>query len=359
MDVIISSLVGGIIGLVIGVIFEEPLIQLKTKILREARAIFYRRKSYLPTPEVFVLGKTEIPWLVVDGDGELSYNKESIIINVDNNPIVLPPDIQKIRESIEKREMSKKRKGENYTWNGPLYALERYVIGRTVPGEQMEVIFTLRPTDYYNFLATVMNLDTNLLKPPHFLTIRKKYLDGHDLSQPIPFLANGFGIALVVITGDRKMILTRRHNNVGARPGELDVSVVEGVHPVLDRSSIHYGPDLYKTAIRGAKEELGITLRDDEIIFLGFGVDIQYYQWNVLGVAYIDDPLSRVLEDRSRGTSGKWETKIIEPIDFEPHTVFSVIREEKMWATSIVAIYWALVHEYGKDRVNSMARKFW
>ena len=46
----------------------------------------------------------------------------------------------------------------------------------------------------------------------------------------MPFLATGFGIAVVIITGDEKLLLVRRHDNLGARAGKLDVSVVEGIY---------------------------------------------------------------------------------------------------------------------------------
>jgi len=357
MEVIISSLVGGIIGLILGVVFEEPLKTAKKSLVKRIRTIFLRKRLVIPSPETFALGNLKTAWLVIDGNGELSYTPETIKCRVETTPITLPPEIQSLRKSIEERERKKKDKGQDYQWNGPLYALERYSIGRTIPDENLEVVFTFRTTDYFTFQATVASLDLNLVKPPATLTIRQKYLQNQNLLQPIPFLANGFGVVLVIITSDQKIILSRRSDRSGVRPGEIDVSVVEALHPILDRSIKQLAPDLYHAAIRGAQEELGIELVQDDIIFLGFGVDIEYYQWNMLGMAHTSETAMQVLEKRKCGTRGKWELKTLEIIDSNPKVVLNFLRKEKMWSTTLVAIYWALVHEYGKKQVDKIAKE--
>ncbi len=357
MEILISSLVGGIIGLILGVVFEEPLTTIKKSLVKRVRIIFSRKRLVIQGPATFALGNLKTAWLVIDGNGELAYTPETIKCRVEINPITLPPEIQSLRTSIETCESMEKEKGQNYKWNGPLYALERYAIGRTVPDENLEVVFTFRPTDYFTFQATVASLDVNLSKPPATLTLRQKYLQNQDLSQPLPFLANGFGVVLVIITGDQKIILSRRQDSSGMRPGEVDVSVVEGLHPTLDRSIKQRTPDLYHAAIRGTQEELGIELVQDDITFLGFGVDVEYYQWNILGMARTSDTATQILERRKRGGGGKWELKTLEIIDSNPKVVLSYIQKEKIWSTAIVAIYWALVHEYGKKQVDKIAKE--
>lgn len=81
-------------------------------------------------------------------------------------PLPLPPEIQDIRQGIAKRESLNKERGIPYLWNGPMYALERYAIGRTPNEEHMEASFAFRPTDYFTFQATVCSLDLNLMALP-------------------------------------------------------------------------------------------------------------------------------------------------------------------------------------------------
>lgn len=308
------------------------------------------------SPDYFVVGARKTSWFVVDGDGTEKYTPQTLICRVESTPIVLPPDIARLRNEVEIREGTKNRQALAHLWNGPLYALERYVISRTIPDEHPQLTLTFRPTDYFTFQATVMSLDTKG-KDPSEPTLREKYLQKHDPFEPIPFLSNGFGIALVLMTGDKKLIFGRRSNTTGARPGELDVSVVEGVHPIIDSSSSGAAPDLFQTAIRGAQEEVGITLHQSDIAFLGFGVDMQYYQWNLIGMGRVTQTARQALESRTRGTGGKWETRAFEIVDADPRTVFRFLKSEKMWSVGWVTVYWALVHEYGKDVVNAAAEK--
>ncbi|GGJ74565.1 hypothetical protein GGR02_000674 [Anoxybacillus voinovskiensis] len=91
------------------------------------------------------------------------------------------------------------------------------------------------------------------------------------------------------------------------RPGELDIGIVEAVHPHQDRDPIGQGPDLFSTAIRGGKEELGIEISKNDVKFLGFGVDEQYYQWNIIGFVQCHETIEEIVSQRTRGISGKWE----------------------------------------------------
>jgi len=355
MDLIISSIIGGIFGLIIAIIFEEPLRGLRTLLTRRVKQIFYRKKQIEKVPELFSLGKRDYPWLVIDGDGESNYTPKSINCIINSSTLELPPEIIGLREQIQNEEFKNREKGLPNKWNGPLYSLERYAITRLDHDEQMGITLTFRPTDYYTFQATVMSLDKNLMTGPVSFTLRQKYLSGNDFSIPIPFLANGVGLVLVLFTKDRKLILSRRSDDAGTRNGEFDASVVEGLHPILDRSNTSLAPDIYRTAIRGTLEEVGVELMQQDISLLGFGVDIEYYQWNIVGMAETNYFAKEVLENRRRGISGKWENKTFEIIDSNPEKVFKFLAPKKIWATAMIAIYWALVHQYGRKKVDNAA----
>lgn len=353
----LGALVGAVLGLLMTVLFEEQVLAAKRRMTKWLALTFYRPKVITHNPETFVLGNLRTSWIMIDGDGQSVYVPETITCLVNDTPLSLPPEVIELRSRIESREVTRKADGLSYQWNGPFYALERFAVGRTIPEECMEVVLTFRPSDYFTFQATVMSLDVSLGDPLNSFTLRQRYLEHHASSQPLPFLANGFGINLVILTGDRKLLLSRREDSVGARPGELDVSVAEGVQPLLDRATTYHGPDLYRTAIRGAQEEVGIELIQSEITFLGFGVDMNYYQWQMLGVARISETAERVLNSRRRGTGGKWEAKRIEVIDSDPLKVWPYIKTHGMWSTGLATLYLALVNEYGRKQVNDVAEK--
>lgn len=354
---LLSNLASALLGLILGVFLEPKLEEMRERLARRWRAMTRRAQIETPVPENFSLGIRRFPFLVIDGDGEHAYRPSSIRTIVEEEPVDLPAEIAQLKHEIESRENEKRTQGLPAQWNGPFFALDRYAIGRSIPDEGLELTLVLRRSDYFSFQATVMSLDKNLMQPPAELTLRQRYLLGTDLTKPVPFLAQGFGVALVVISEDQKLIFSRRSHDAGARSGELDITFVEGVHPNFDRASDHPGPDFYRTAIRGAKEEVGLDLFANEIVFLGFGVDTEYYQWQLLGMARSRGTAREALEPRRRGTAGKWEARRFELLDFNPSTVFEFLASEDLWAVGWVAVYWALVHEFGRRKVDEVARK--
>src|SRR5690625_5343640 len=85
-------------------------------------------------------------------------------------------------------------------------------MGRDEETEEPTVVFTFHQTDYYTFLATNANLNKTL---PSGKTIKEKYVPFDNLDNVVPFLANGFGIVLVLITSDEHIILTKRSSMSG------------------------------------------------------------------------------------------------------------------------------------------------
>jgi hypothetical protein len=349
--------IGALLGLIIDALFSNPV---GDKVRWFQRWLMMKLRASTvgtPTPETFRLGDRDFPFLVIDGDGKASYRKDTIETRLEESP-QLPEEIMNFRSMIEKRESLKKSNGLQAQWNGPLVGLKRYAIRRTIPEEDLAITLTFFETDYFTFLATVGSLDVNLHEPPAYFSLRQKYLANPMTDfQPIPFLAQGFGIALVAIGADGKLIFALRSPDSGIRPNELDVTVVESVHPYLDASPDQPGPDLYKTAVRGAKEEAGFEIQENQITFLGFGVDQEYYQWEMIGLIRLNLSADEALSSRSRGTGGKWETRRFQTISSNPKTVFQFLKYSKLWAIGWVAVYWALVHEYGSREVDEAARR--
>jgi hypothetical protein len=353
---LVSTVCSTIVGLVLGVLFEHRLVAAKDRFGRRWRAVAGRSSLERRPPEGFSLGGRRYPFLVIDGDGETAYRPGAITTIVDESVVDLPPDIDAIKNEISQREEAKKLRGLPALWNGPLFALDRYALSRA-ESEALELTLALRRSDYFSFQATVMSLDRKLTSSPAGPTIREKYLGGPDLIEPVPFLAQGFGVAVVVVSHDQKLLIGRRSANAGARPGQLDITFAEGVHPELDRAANHPGPDLFRTAVRGAQEEVGIEIPAERLAFLGFGLDIEYYQWILIGMARIDETARAALDKRERGTGGKWEARRFELVNFEPETVFRFLAAERSWAIGWVSVYWALVQEYGRRRVEEAAGK--
>ncbi len=106
-------------------------------------------------------------------------------------------------------------------------------------------------------------------------------------------------------------------------------------------------------AARGVHEELGIDFPNkDRIVFLGIGIDLEYYQWNMLGFIRLEQTALEVINGRSRGAQGKWEADRIEVIEAHPEASVPYIANQQVWAVGKATIYWTLVHLYTKRRVD-------
>lgn len=295
------------------------------------------------------IGRRRTQWVSIDGNGEEVYDASLLQTRLKEGQVPLPEQFARIKRKVEKEQIERKRRGEQHVWNGPLFALVKYVTFRTPHEESLGLILTFQRSDYYSFQATTVHPDATEL--------RNNLLEEWSVTdQPIPFLAQGFGVSLVVKSQDEKIILTRRLSNVGVRPNELDVSIVEGLHSQKDIQSNPVCPvDLYNVARRGLREELGLS--DDvcniEVQLLGFGVDMQYYQWQIIGQVKVGFDAGKIEETHHARAKDRTE-----PIPSEPEAVFRYVSQKGMWSVGLATLYYSLVHEWGYPHVQSIAMKY-
>lgn len=357
LSTLLLLVLGAVIGMILTTLFQKPLDRIWDRIRQRVYGLF-RTPSQPHPPETFALGKRSFQFLVIDGDGQHVYKPQTVTTKLSLAELTLPAEVQQLKSAIAAREEKKKSDGHSAMWNGPTVALERYAISRTIPQEDLEIALTFQPSDYFTFQATIMSLDLPLSGQSGVTTLRERYLAAADPSVPVPFLAQLFGVTIVVFSKDeQEVILCWRSAESGVRPGELDVTFCEGVHPTLDRAAREPTPDLYRTAIRGASEEMGLDLYEDDITFLGFGLDTQYYQWQMLGMARLRTSIDEAFQSRGRGTAGKWETRKFEVCSADPKKLFCRIQGERLWSVAWVAIYWSLVKVHGRASVDRVVRE--
>ena len=180
MELLISHLVSAFVGLITGVILEEPLTLFRDNLLRRIRSQF-REGLRIPVPFQFTFGSIEAPFVMVDGDGQAEYMPKTIVCHYDLTPMPLPPEIEEIKARIEAQEEAKRLAGEPYDQNGRTYALKRYTRGRTPGEENIELNQWFGPSDWFTFLATNMSLDHEHVLDPETgrkLTLPERYFAG-------------------------------------------------------------------------------------------------------------------------------------------------------------------------------------
>ena len=295
----------------------------------------------------FSFGQVKTTWITLDGDGRGIYLPQHIRSHYIPFAQELPEELHVRRKHIEQEQEQKRAQGLPFFWNGAIYALDRFVIGREPTNEDMTLDLWFRPSDYYTFLATNMSL-----KDP---TLREKYLADVDWSETVPYFSNSFGISLAVVTSDGYTVFTQRGKNVGTRPKVYDTSVIEGLSRPIDRGTTGEAPDVYRCACRGLAEELGLYESVDfsvaDITFLSFGVDTRYALRGLTGMVKIKKSIEKLLLFWDNGVRDKFENQQLFPVPFTPKDVVAFAYAHDPFAPG-PTLYHALVHEFGRSLVE-------
>lgn len=348
---IAGNLIAAGIGLVFGVLFEDPLTRLRDKFIHKYKRLFYKNPSQIRTSETFSFGPLQTSWLIVDGDGKEEYSEESIDTHFENKKVSLPDDLESLRKTITQEQNDQKKKGDHYFWNGDMYALDRISVEREDKEKSLGLEMWFRFSDYYTFLATQKAVNEKVLF--------EKYFSEQDQFSPHKYFASSFGINLAVITLDDYLLVPKRSSIVGAYKNLYSASVNETLDRGLDRSANGLAPDLYRCAVRGIAEELGYTQSQSRMIdFLSIGVDTKLSQWGMLGMTKIQKTAEDVLVWRSRGVKDRWEYSQMEIVKFTIKDVILFVHDHSDWTPAgLACIYHMLVHEFSKEKVEKEIQK--
>ena len=343
------------VGMVISTIFQDSLNQLYSRLRKFVFRLFYRKKgNALFQNRTFVIAGRPTNVVVIDGDGYRTFENENLHVHVSENlPCALPKEVVAFREKTVTELEERKQRGESVPWNGKTLSLFKYIVSRTEDFEAYQLDVHLAKNDYYTTFATIHNLDSG--NP----TLRELYIDPYSFENNAVYeLPNAIGICLCVRTKDNKIIFAVRSSDSGYRPGESDVSVVEGINPQYDLKA--HSLDLLEACNRSIDEEIGnIERKKITVSVLGLVFDKEYNQWNFIGDAYVDMTQDELLSRRNSGTSGRWELKSLDFVKFCPKDIFRYLSTHKMWDMGFVTVYFTLVYNgYSKERLDKLIKKY-
>lgn len=302
----------------------------------------------------FSFGRLKTTAMVLDGDGTEAYLPTNIRTHYDPQPAVFFEEIMRAKKQIQQEQEEKQQKGEPYQWNGEKYHLSRIVISREPNHESMTLGLWFKPRDHYTGLATRRCLDD-----PDF---RRKYVPD-DWSTPVVGMSCSLGVDLTVISSDGYVFLTQRGQHQSVHQNMFHTSVSEAVSPSFDRSATGREPDLYKCAHRGISEELGMHEPLDfslsDILFLSFSVDTHYALYGLRGMVRVNKSFEEILTNWHAGVKDKMENKKLFAVPFTPQEVCAfVFSHESFSPGGLVCLYHALVHEFGREQVNSVISSY-
>lgn len=363
----ISELISAVMGIILGVILNDPISKaylfLKKKIIKYYYK-FIRKKAKtagsgsMDTHGNFIFGNRQTSIHILDGDGHREYQPENMQFDI----VDKEPDFGMMKNEVEyfhsitvKEIEEKAKNGENIPWNGDTLSLRKYAISRTPNSEEFRIRLELVINPYYYTYAAIMHLNDPC---PDTGKTLKQYIDEYSFEAVGSYvLPNSVGMIIQVVTKDGYTFFSRRSDVSGFRPGESDVSIVEGLS---DQDIINHTLALDKAMIRAFQEEIcDVDDRDNEITpsVLGFAFDRQYNQWNIIGVIHCTLSCEEIIRRNASGLSGGWELKL-EPVLFDIEHTMQYLSTHKMWDMGIVTLYLSLVNDgNSRNRIDKYILK--
>jgi len=358
---IVEWILSGFVGLIIGILLQDPLVKLYESIKNSIKRKYYTHKkgTNLTTSE-FEFGDRKTSVIVIDGDGRKEYSKRNIQARLNNSNDIPSPYQQEIDYFLCKTNALFSKMAQNnqsIPWNGKTISLTEYSLSRVDTSEDMTLDLELVLNEYYTTYSVITNLDEVC---PSTNRSFSQYISAFDFTEPKSRyeLPNSIGVCIQVFTKDYKTIFTRRSFSSGFRPGEYDVSVVEG----LNLSDAHNGHiDFSEVVKRGCCEEL-CELQDSElrVHLLGLFFDKKYNQWNIVGTVDLGISSEEIITRRNSGVDGKWELKSIDFINQDLKDIIVYLLTHKMWDMGVVTTYFALLYKLmcSRDQINKMIKKY-
>jgi hypothetical protein len=351
-----ALLVGVILGIVI-----KTFLGYRIMPFRHGSARSLSRDNFTTQATIeagFELGPLRSSCMLVEGDGTRTISEDRIHIIVDSSKAHLPADLAKWRAEIAEQQESQRVIGKKHYWNGQTYAVESFTISRTELEEHPELYLRLSSSDYFTFLAT-QQLDRAFADGT---TPRSRYIDSANPLRAPSFMASSFGTSVVVITADNKILVRQRGDHVGSRPGYWSVSADEGLSRSIDGANGRT-PRLSNVAHRALLEELTLEKHECRLSLLAFTLDLAFYQWDAIFVAYLPDIDEGHLTSRlKRGALDLWEHRDQEFVPFDTYNVMnrllSTEHNRKWMPIAPVAFYLALVYQYGREKVERAISTF-
>ncbi|WP_250030266.1 hypothetical protein [Paractinoplanes maris] len=354
--------VGAILGVLVSVMFEDTLLNVRKYFGRRFRrikakfvvAVGREQEEASPT---FSIGHVDTPLLIVEGDGEQVIDEQRVSVRIEPRFVEVPDEVAAWAHEIGKEQDRLEAEGRQRFWNGKNYAVKGLTISRTIDEERPEICLQLQESDYFTFLAT-KDHERHLSDGS---TLRGKYIGDRDYEDVPPFMSSSFGTNVALISADDQLIVARRSNHVGSRPGVWNSSANEAMSRDLDPDGRN-PPDIYRVMRRGIREELGVDEREYLLELLAISLDTDMHQWGALFVGTLRSMKgSEVIAKRSRGVADKFENTELKLIPFDPDSVFRFIGEE--WDRNMLAphtpalCYLALVNKFGRRQVERKAER--
>ncbi|HEX7456431.1 MAG TPA: hypothetical protein VF303_03115 [Candidatus Nanoarchaeia archaeon] len=172
-------------------------------------------------------------------------------------------------------------------------------------------------------------------------------------------LSSGVGITTVVVLAEGLTVMVHRSKGVSVNADMDHPALAEGVNP---EAGVTGEIDLPKVAIRSGLEELGISTRQEDLVFLGLCADGRYW-WPGL-IARVEVSLTwNELRYRSESARDRWERSNIRFISYTPKGIaqelaFAMEPGRGVTGFGSMALLEAGIADFGREEMEAAFRSF-
>ena len=211
-----------------------------------------------------IFGPLRIPYYVLNEDPKNPYKKDEIHMNVNPEPFEIPDERVKkhMEENVKHREEQARKEGKVF-YDGPMARLT----GAVVKDDLHQIELHMQPTTFFTRVFTNNDLDNDLV----WKMVEERGIEYTNLDDG---LANPIGNNVLVLTEDGYVILNKRSDKIAQYPSLFGILPAGFTNPDKDG----YNP--FDTAEREATEELGVEIKEVELLGFGRAGDDRHPEFN-------------------------------------------------------------------------------
>ena len=304
------------------------------------------------------IGNTSFSVVILEGDGYHSFGPNDIRCEVAED-YELPTILQSVSGEIIDEAENDAKKRSAVLFNGLHYGLLDFKIDVIDPITENRILYLqLKPTTYYDHISSNYTIDKKIIPTDEGQKTIRDYFKLRPKAFRSSPLANQFGMNIAVITEkDSRLLFGYR----STRTYTYAEGYVTGINASMSRfdgfnsttGSLSHIPDPFLTAVREAKEELGLVIDKENIKFYALAQNLWHLQPILLGACYLRCSAAEVFETAELRTRDRFEYEGLLSIPFDPDSVAQHITSHyRYWIPQCaLAVIYSLIAKFGYDDV--------